>query len=55
MTPKSRQVIGALGFRILSERRSPLLGNRVVAKLRTPRDQTAEVAHRAGAGARCRS
>ena len=44
LTAKSRQVVGALGFRILSERRSPLLGNRVTAKLRTPKDQTAEVA-----------
>jgi hypothetical protein len=44
LTPRARQVIGALGFRIISERRSPLLGNRVVARLRTPGNQTAEAA-----------
>lgn len=46
LTPHSRQVIGALGFRILSERKSPLLGNQVVARLRTPSNQTAEAALR---------
>jgi hypothetical protein len=44
MTPRARQVVGALGFRIISERRSRLLGNQIVAKLRTPRDQSAESA-----------
>ena len=40
--PAARQVIDALGFKVLSERRSPLLGNRVLARLRTPANQTAE-------------
>lgn len=44
MTPRARQVVGALGFRIISERRSRLLGNRIVAKLRTPQNQSAESA-----------
>jgi len=46
MNARARQVVGALGFRILSERRSQLLGNQVVAKLRTPRNQSAESALR---------
>lgn len=44
LTRESRQVANALGFRILSERKSPLLGNRVVARLRTPSGQTADAA-----------
>lgn len=44
LTRQSRQVANALGFRILSERKSPLLGNRVVARLRTPSGQTADAA-----------
>ncbi|MBP7242213.1 S8 family serine peptidase, partial [Amaricoccus sp.] len=44
LTPHARQVLGALGFRTISERRSPLLGNRIVARLRTPSNQTAEAA-----------
>ncbi|MBP7001580.1 S8 family serine peptidase [Amaricoccus sp.] len=44
LTPHARQVLGALGFRTLSEHRSPLLGNRIVARLRTPANQTAEAA-----------
>jgi hypothetical protein len=44
LTPRARQLVGALGFRILSERRSPLLGNQIVARLRTPNGQTAEAA-----------
>ncbi len=44
MTPRARQVVTAMGFRVIAERRSALLGNRVVAKLRTPRNQPAEAA-----------
>ncbi len=44
VTAQSRQVLGALGFRILSERRSALLGNAIVAKLRTPASMTAQAA-----------
>ncbi len=44
LTPSARQTVAALGFRVLSERRSRLLGDRVVAKLRTPADQSAEAA-----------
>lgn len=44
LTRESRQVANALGFRILSERKSALLGNQVVARLRTPSGQTADAA-----------
>ena len=44
LTRESRQVANALGFRILSERKSPLLGDRIVARLRTPSGQTAKAA-----------
>ena len=44
LTRESRQVANALGFRILSERKSPLLGDRVVARLRTPSGQKADAA-----------
>ncbi len=44
LTRESRQVLGALGFRILSERPSALLGGRIVARLRTPSGQSATAA-----------